>query len=134
METTTAKSPPTTSGPRRRWPGLLLGVVGAVLFIAASRFATGDLTIHSTVLQRSCQGTFCVERLHRPDLLLVPGRREIRVTYEIDGTTADRYYAEYDPFGDNSEVTIGWKDGGVSLDDHAATLSWDAQTLSGLAG
>ena len=140
METTTPISNP-TPGPtpgstprttRGRRLGPLWGAVVALLLILVSRFVTSDLAVFSTVSQRSCQDGFCVERLHTPDLLFVPGSREVRLGHDTKGTVEGRFFVERDPFGDYSDVAIEWKDGGVSLSDGAATLTWDADTLARL--
>jgi hypothetical protein len=129
MDTTTQIDgrPPRRTRPGRLGP--LLGAVGVLLLVLVSRFVTSNLVIHQSVVQRSCQGGFCVERVHAPDLLFVPGNRKVRVGHDADGPVQGRYYGADDPFGDYSDVTITWKDGGVSLTDGAATLSWSAQTL-----
>ena len=107
-------------------------IFGTLLVVLVSRFATSDLTLFESVGERACQGSLCAERVHSPDLLLVPGHREVRVGHEIDGSVQGRFYAAEDPFGEYSDVKIVWTGTGVSLSDQAATLSWDAKTLSRL--
>jgi hypothetical protein len=132
METTTPISSPTPRTTRGRRLGPLWGAAAALLLVLVSRFVTSDLVIFSTVSQRSCQDGFCVERMHTPDLLFVAGTREVRLGHQAEGKVQGRFYAEHDPFDEYSDVTIDWKDGGVSLSDDAATLTWDADTLARL--
>jgi hypothetical protein len=116
---------------RRRWHGPLWAV-GALLVVLASRFVTSDLVIHSTVTQRSCENGFCVERMKAPDLLLVPGRREVHLRPDVNNMDLGRYYVAQDPFSEYSDVKIEWSNGGVSLSDGAAVLTWDADTIGRL--
>jgi hypothetical protein len=100
--------------------------------VATSRFVTSDLVVFSSVTQRSCQGGFCVERVHRPDLVFVPGFREIQVGHD-SSSQQGRVYVQQDPFDDYSDVKTVWNaDGGVSLSDETATLTWSGDTLSRL--
>jgi hypothetical protein len=106
---------------------VVAGALGMLALVAVSRFVTGDLTVLSGVSQRSCGNGFCAERVERPELLVVPGYREVHVRH--DGP-AGRFYVQRDPFDDLSEVTITWNpDGGVSLSDETATLTWTGATL-----
>ena len=125
------QDPPVPTRTRRRF-GLLGAVFGTLLVVLVARFATSDLTMFESVGERACQGSLCAERVHSPDLLLVPGHREVRVGHEIDGSVQGRFYAAEDPFGEYSDVKIVWTDAGVSLSDQAATLTWDTKTLAGL--
>jgi hypothetical protein len=111
----------------------LWGAVGALLLVLVSRFVTADLVVFSSVTQRSCQGGFCVERVHTPDWLFVPGTREIHLGHDAHGEVASgRFYSADDPFNGSSNVTITWNNGGVSISDGAATLTWAADTLGRL--
>lgn len=132
MDTTTQIADRNPRRTRRRQLGPLMGGVGVLLFVLVSRFVTSDLVIHSSVIQRSCQSGFCVERVHAPDLLFVPGRREVHIRHDANSQAQGRYLVERDPFDDYSDVEIVWKDGGVSLSDKVATLSWDADALGNL--
>ena len=99
----------------------------------ASRVVTSDLVVFASVTQRSCQGGFCVERVHTPDWLFVPGTREIHLGHDVHGEVSpDRFYSADDPFDDSSNLTITWNNGGVSISDGAATLTWAADTLGRL--
>ena len=132
MDTTTEVSRPSPdSRPtgRRRF-SWLRGAVGALLLVLASRFVTSDLVVFSSVTQAACQGGFCVQRIHTPDWLFVPGSSEIHVGHDAHGAVApDRFYSADDPFGESSNVTITWNNGGVSISDGAATLTWGADAL-----
>jgi hypothetical protein len=132
MDTATEINRPLPASRRRRfsWLG---GAVGALLLVLASRVVTSDLVIFSSVTQRSCQGGFCVERKHTPELLFVPGTREIRLERDSHGEAASgRFYSADDPFDESSNVTITWNNGGVSISDGVATLTWGADTLARL--
>ncbi|GAB6901311.1 hypothetical protein [Kineosporia succinea] len=136
METFTASPQP--AGPsspahrRRRWP-LVLGVVSAtVVGLFGVRFfnenlSVGEINVFERVVQESCDDGFCVQRLHSPDLLAVPGH-DVVLAWQRDAP--GRMYRSNDPFDPGSQVTITWEDGGVSLSDAgAATVSWDAAEL-----
>jgi len=124
---------PKPGSPRRRWRAPLLAGTATVLLILASRTVNSDLTLFSTVTQRSCQEQMCVERVSSPDLLFAPGSRRVQVVLrDANGQTQPRMLVENDPFGQYGEVSIVWKDGGVSLSDTAAVLSWDAESLARL--
>lgn len=130
METTKPVDalPPTRT--HRRFARLLV-VVGLLLFILVSRFATSNLVVHQSVVQRWCQDEICVERVHAPDLLLVPGRNEIHVGHDGDGE--GRRYVARDPFDDYSDVKIVFAaDGSISLSATPITLTWDAGIIERL--
>jgi hypothetical protein len=132
MDTTPPKDVSNSGRERSGWIAPLIGAIGAILVILVARAVTSDLLIHPTVAQRSCQGGFCVERVHTPDLLFVPARQEVHVKQEGTGKTQGRYYTARDPFDEFSDVQIVWKDGAVHLSDGAAILAWDADTLGRL--
>lgn len=137
MTTTTDEPPnrpaPTTRTRRRRRPGPLVGAAGMLLLVLASRTLTEGFTVHSSITESSCQNGFCVERRHSPDLLFVPGLREVRVVVrDAQGHTQPRFLIEDDPFGPYADVKITWSNGGVSLTDGAAVLGWDASALKSL--
>jgi hypothetical protein len=112
--------------------GVLGGALGMLALVVVSRFVTADLMFFTTVTQRSCSGGLCAERVHRPDLVLVPGFREIRIGHDTPGAQG-RYYVQADPFDDHADVTIDWNaDGGVGVGDESATLTWSGDTLSRL--
>ena len=132
MDTTVQIDRPSPRETRRRGFGPLLAAAGALLLVLASRFVTSDLAIHTSVIQRSCQSGYCVERIHAPDLLFVPGFRRVQLAHDAKGADKGRHYVEDDPFDDHSQVKIRWENGGVSLTDGAATLTWDAQAIGRL--
>src|SRR4051794_20950460 len=117
-----------TPGPasrRRRRGGALLAVAGTLLLVLVSRTLTSGDTFVSSIAQRSCQGHFCVERVHSPDLLFVPGSDTVRVVpYDAEGHPLGRILSVDDPFSGSENVSIAWPDGGVRLSDSMATLSW----------
>jgi hypothetical protein len=116
----------------RRFRGRFVGGAAMLLLILVSRAVTSDLIAATNVTQRSCSGKLCVERLDRPDLLFVSGFHQVRVgEVDADGQIQGRYRIANDPF-DNSDVTIEWTDGGVTLSDTSASLRWDAAVLGNL--
>jgi hypothetical protein len=128
---TTERPAPTPRPARRRRFTWLWGAVGALLLVLISRFVTSGLVAFSSVTQRSCQGGFCVERVSTPDLLFVPGDREIHVGPGTTGVNEQgRYFSEDDPFDEYATVTISWDNGSVSITDEVATLTWEAGTLT----
>ena len=132
--TTTTDAPMNGSAGRfRRRSGPLLGAAAMLLFVLAARTLTDGFSVHTTITESSCQDGFCVQRRHSPDLLLVPGRREVRVLVrDAQGHTQPRFLTEDDPFGPYADVKITWTEGGVRLTDGAAVLSWDAAALNSL--
>jgi hypothetical protein len=117
-------------GTRAQAGRVVAGALGALALVVTSRYVTADLTVLSGVSQRSCGNGFCAERVDRPELLVVPGYREIQVRAE---GPAGRYYVQRDPFDEHSKVTITWPPGGgVTLSDETASLSWTGATLSRL--
>ncbi|HST82187.1 MAG TPA: hypothetical protein VLL08_10675 [Kineosporiaceae bacterium] len=117
---------------RKRRFSWLWGAVGAILLVLVSRSVTSDLVVFSSVTQRSCQGGYCVERVHTPDWLFVPGTREIHLRRDAHEAEQGRFYSADDPFDASSNVTITWNNGGVSISDGVATLIWSADTLARL--
>ena len=133
MDTTTQIGTPLPRRTRSRRFGWLWGAVGALLLVLVSRFVTEGLVAFSSVTQRSCQGGFCVERVHTPDRLFVSGSREIHLGHDSGGRLGGgRIYFEQDPFDEYANVSIAWNNGGVSISDGVATLTWEAGVLSRL--
>ncbi len=134
MDTTTQTEQPAQRPTRRRRGrlGVLWGATGMLLLVLVCRFVLSDMVIRPEVVQRSCQGGVCVERVHTDDLLFVPGSRKVELGHEAPGQSG-RVYVEDDPFDDYSDVTITWNtDGSVSLDDGSATLTWRAGLMEHL--
>ncbi|WP_370618132.1 hypothetical protein [Mumia sp. Pv 4-285] len=115
--------------------GLVVGVVGVVGTVVLVRAGIGSTNLAVSERTLACDGKggdpeVCVVRLSRPELLVVPGRREIQV--RRSGTTR-ALYAE-DPFGEHTadgdlEVEIA---GGVSVAGPSFTLLWDAAEVDSL--
>ncbi|GLY27760.1 hypothetical protein [Kineosporia sp. NBRC 101731] len=115
---------------RRRWPVAVGAAVGTVLVILGGRFVNGGLNVFERVAQESCGNGFCVQRIHSPELLLVPGYDVVTVWQEGN---PGRMYSSGDPFDEYSEVVITWEDGGVTVSDGGpARLSWTADSLARL--
>ncbi|KAA1422719.1 hypothetical protein FE697_011135 [Mumia zhuanghuii] len=132
--------------------GLVVGVLVAVAGILGARVAISSTSLGVTERTLACgtesgadsgtdSGTdsdaagsdaaeVCVIRLSRPELILVPGRREIQVRWS-DAPRA--LYAE-DPFGghvDDDELEIDLDDG-VIVQGPAYALSWSADEVASL--
>lgn len=117
-----------------RWlVALLAAAVTAVVVVAGVAVVRTALSV-SRVGERSdelacrtdsslsgLQG-FCVERVSRPELVVVPGRREIHVVPVVDGGSSGRMLSFGDPFteDDSGDLAVVWtEDGGVRVTDPA---------------
>ncbi|MDO9381016.1 MAG: hypothetical protein Q7T56_19395 [Nocardioidaceae bacterium] len=119
-----------------RWAVALLAalVTAAVVLlgVVVVRSATGStvLGVSSEVIgcrrDESASGFqgYCVERAHRPELVVVPGVDEIHLWASYDGAPGGRYLSFGDPFtGDETdELAVVWtEDGGVRVTDTLGT-------------
>jgi hypothetical protein len=111
----------------------LILAAGPLLLVLAARMVIGDnLMLFRSVVQSSCQGQLCVERVHSPDLLFQRGRDLVQVVIRhADGTTEPRRLSVDDPFGE-AAVDVSWRSGGVSVTDGSAVLTWDADAIAAL--
>lgn len=124
----------------------LVTVFVLVGLVAVGRFVGGSVDVGLSRTLRSCETDptasafqgYCLERWARPELIVVPGRREVRVYAIVDGAhSGERYLVNDDPFSDQtqaSDLDVRWSpSGGVRVTDGVASLSYDASTLASLA-
>ena len=124
--------------------GLAAGVVAVLLVVGVSRAVLGSTRVAETPVFATCLapapgaggGEVCVERVARPELLVVPGRREVRVQAGRDGEpVGGRFYAVPDPLDDGPTVAGLTPAGDLTLSTGGpATLVVDAASIAALLG
>ncbi|MFY0408501.1 hypothetical protein [Solicola sp. PLA-1-18] len=113
-------------------------VVGAVVV----RAVVGSTALLESTRTLGCQTDdtvsgfqgYCVERVSRPELIVVPGRHEIRVEARIDGSAGGRYLTNRDPFTADATLATRLTDDGITVVDPSGTaLSISRDRLDSLA-
>ncbi|GAB2909784.1 hypothetical protein GCM10027047_04960 [Rhodococcus aerolatus] len=117
--------------------GLVLGVLAALVVVVGARTVVGGTRLaeqrtFSVCLAPTGSGV-CVERWERPELLVVPGLKQVRVLAVQGGVpVGGRYLAVDDPFGTADataelgpagDVVVRTADGRLGLTFSAASVA-----------
>lgn len=104
------------------------GVVGVRVVVGSTSLGVDERVLACSTESGAAQ--VCVVRLSRPELVAIPGRREIQVRR---GDDPRALYAE-DPFGahvDDDQLDVELVDG-VTVRGPAYALRWDAGEVASL--